>query len=57
MDAVGKRSVYYIIRGMDKRRKRENKKAKRSKLMTTFLIIVGVFVTISLLAEIFGWKP
>jgi hypothetical protein len=55
---VGKGNIRYIFNGMDKRRKRENKKAKRSTLMTTFLIIVGIFVALRLLAEIFpGLKP
>jgi len=42
---------------MDKGRERENRKAE-SKKMTTFLIILGIFIALRLLAEIFpGLKP
>jgi len=42
---------------MDKRRKRESRKAE-SRKMTYFLIILGIFIALRLLAEIFpGLKP
>jgi hypothetical protein len=43
---------------MDKGRERENREKESRKPMTTFLIILGIFIALRLLAEIFpGLKP